>query len=87
LTGDGAFISRLAMTQNPLQSLPHPFIEGGCLLAVGVGCPSLMLMELVAKGEPQVVHKAAMPDHMPLLGLGLLQVTGNATMFLSPISQ
>lgn len=62
------------MTQNPLQVLPHPFTEGGCLLAVGVGSPSLMLMELVAKMEPQVVHKAAMPDHMPLLGLGLLQV-------------
>jgi hypothetical protein len=82
LAGEGAFISRLTMTQNPLQSLPHPFIEGGCLLAVGVGSPSLMLMELVAKGEPQVVHKAAMPDHMPLLGLGLLQVREHGSHLL-----
>jgi hypothetical protein len=62
------------MTSNPLQALPHPFVEGGTLLAVGLGSPSLLLLELVAKGEPQMVHKAAMPDHMPLLGLGLLQV-------------
>lgn len=67
-------MSRLVMTQNPLQVLPHPFTDGGCLLAVGIGSPSLMLLELVAKVDPQVVHKAAMPDHMPLLGMGVLQV-------------
>jgi len=44
-------------------------------LAVGIGSPSLLLLEVVAKADPVVVHKAAMPDHMPLLGLGLLQVS------------
>jgi hypothetical protein len=72
--GDASVMSRMVMTQNPLQVLPHPFTEGGCLLAVGIGSPSLMLLELVAKVDPQVVHKAAMPDHMPLLGMGVLQV-------------
>jgi hypothetical protein len=62
------------------QVLPHPFTEGGCLLAVGIGSPSLLLMELQAKVDPQVVHRAAMPDHMPLLGLGLLQVGGGGVI-------
>lgn len=74
-TGEGALVSRLSMTQNPLQTLPHPFESGAALLAVGVGSPGLLLLELLAKSEPRVVLRAPMPGHMPVLGVGLLQVT------------
>jgi hypothetical protein len=74
--GDTAALSRLSLTQSPCQALPHPFIEGGCLLAIGSGSGSgsLLLLELVGKAEPRVVLKAVTPDNAPVIGVGLQQV-------------
>jgi hypothetical protein len=73
-TGDAAALGRLSLTQSPCQALPHPFIEGGCLLAIGSGSGSLLLLELVGKAEPRVVLKAVAPDNVPVIGVGLQQV-------------
>jgi hypothetical protein len=72
--GDAAALGRLSLTQSPCQSLPHPFIEGGCLLAIGSGSGSLLLLELVGRAEPRVVMKAVTPDNAPVIGVGLQQV-------------
>jgi hypothetical protein len=76
--GEAALVSRLSTAHNPLQALPHPFADGAALLAVGLGSPGLLLLELPAAssagGEPRVVLRAPMPDHMPVQGVGLLQV-------------
>jgi hypothetical protein len=67
-------LGRLSLTQSPCQALPHPFIEGGCLLAIGSGSGSLLLLELVGRAEPRVVLKAVTPDNAPVIGVGLQQV-------------
>ncbi|WIA34203.1 hypothetical protein OEZ86_012559 [Tetradesmus obliquus] len=73
LPGDAAALGRLSLSQPPCQALPHPFIEGGCLLALGSGSGSLLLLELVGKAEPRVLLKTVMPGNAPVIGLGLQQ--------------
>lgn len=72
--GDAASLGRLSLSQLPCQTLPHPFVDGAALLAIGSGTGSLLVLELVGKAEPVVVLKTVMPGNMPIVGLGMLQV-------------
>eukprot|EP00775_Hariotina_reticulata_P010067 gene10067-10222_t len=73
LPGDTAALLRLSVTPPLFQALPHPFIDGACLLAIGGGSGNILVMEVAGRGEPRPVLKTVIQGSLPIVGLGVYQ--------------